>query len=38
MAAVNRESVDHLCGKCDRYAACWEPVAETLWEERKTEK
>jgi len=26
------ESADHLCGKCDHYAACWTPVAEQLWE------
>ena len=32
------ESVEHLCAKCDRYAEDWKPVAEKLWEERKTEK
>ncbi len=26
------ESAEHLCAKCDRYAACWTPVAEELWE------
>lgn len=26
------ESVEHLCAKCDRYAACWTPKAEELWE------
>lgn len=26
------ESAEHLCGKCDKYAACWAPVAENLWE------
>jgi len=25
------ESADHLCAKCDRYAACWTPVSEELW-------
>jgi len=29
------EDAEHLCGKCDHYAACWQPVAETLWEEKK---
>lgn len=32
------ESVEHLCAKCDKYAENWKPVAEKLWEERKTEK
>ena len=26
------ESADHLCSKCDKYAACWKPVAEKMWE------
>jgi len=26
------ESADHLCAKCDHYAACWAPVAEEIWE------
>ncbi len=29
------ESADHLCSKCDSYAACWAPKAEKLWEKRK---
>ena len=32
------ESADHLCGKCDRYAACWAEAANALWEERKEQK
>ena len=28
---MSPESVDHLCAKCDRYAAEWAPVAEDLW-------
>ena len=32
------ESADHLCSKCDTYAACWAPKADELWEERKAEK
>ena len=34
------ESADHLCGKCDHYAACWKEKADQLWseipEERRT--
>lgn len=26
------EDVDHLCGKCDKYAADWKPQADKLWE------
>jgi len=26
------ESAEHLCEKCDKYAACWTPVAAELWE------
>ena len=26
------EAVDDLCGKCERYAAAWQPAAERLWE------
>lgn len=26
------ESVEHLCAKCDGYAACWAETAERLWE------
>ena len=25
------ETVQHLCGKCDRYARDWQPVADRLW-------
>ena len=25
------ESVDHLCDKCETYAANWQPVADELW-------
>lgn len=32
------ETADHLCAKCDRYAACWAPEAQTLWEERQSQK
>ena len=32
------ETADHLCAKCDHYAACWAPEAERLWEERKAQK
>ena len=26
------ESAEHLCAKCDAYAACWAPQSEKLWE------
>ena len=26
------ESVDHLCDKCESYAANWKPTADRLWE------
>ncbi|SMC82999.1 radical SAM protein [Papillibacter cinnamivorans] len=26
------ESAEHLCAKCDAYAACWAAAAEELWE------
>ena len=32
------ESAEHLCSKCDRYAANWAPIADTLWEERSAQK
>ena len=32
------ESADHLCSKCDSYAACWTPKSEELWEVRKAQK
>lgn len=28
---MSPESVEHLCAKCDRYAAQWKPVADELW-------
>ena len=32
------ETAEHLCSKCDAYAACWQPKAEELWDERKAER
>lgn len=32
------ETADHLCSKCDGYAACWAPKAEEIWEARKEQK
>ena len=32
------ESVDHLCAKCDDYAAAWAPVAKEIWAEQKHKK
>ena len=32
------ESVEHLCSKCDRYAAEWKPVADALWKENREKK
>lgn len=29
------ESAEHLCSKCDKYSACWQPVADTLWAENR---
>lgn len=26
------ESAEHLCSKCDSYAAAWAPVSDTLWD------
>lgn len=31
------ETVDHLCAKCDRYAAEWKPAADKLWAENRAE-
>ena len=31
------ETADHLCGKCDAYAACWKTKADDLWKERLQE-
>ena len=32
------ESAEHLCGKCEEYAANWAPEADRLWEKRQEEK
>ncbi|MGN1032199.1 MAG: radical SAM protein [Intestinibacter sp.] len=32
------ESAEHLCAKCDEYAARWKPVAYELWENSKHKK
>ena len=32
------ESADHLCAKCDKYAACWKPKADELWAEIPEER
>ena len=32
------ESADHLCAKCDAYAACWQEKAQQLWEEIPEER
>ena len=32
------ESADHLCDKCEQYAACWKPTAEKLWSETLEKK
>lgn len=32
------ETVEHLCAKCDSYAACWKPKAEEIWEARNAKK
>lgn len=32
------ESADHLCSKCDSYAACWKAEADRLWAESRAEK
>ena len=32
------ESADHLCGKCDHYAACWKEKADQLWSEIPEER
>ena len=35
---VNQEGVEHLCAKCDKFAAEWAPVAQKLWDENKHPK
>ena len=32
------ESADHLCSKCDQYAACWQEKADELWQEIPEER
>lgn len=32
------ETVEHLCSKCDQYAAHWAPEAEKLWETSQAKK
>mgnify|MGYP002529151335 CR=1 FL=1 len=31
------ETVDHLCDKCEKYAACWKPKADELWRQSHPE-
>lgn len=35
---MSPESAEHLCSKCDHYAAHWAPKAQTLWAERQAEQ
>ena len=35
---MSPETVEHLCGKCDQYAAHWAPEAEKLWETSQAKK
>lgn len=35
---MSLESVEHLCSKCDQYAAHWAPEAERLWKKSQTGK
>ncbi len=32
------ESAEHLCAKCDSYAACWQTKADELWQEHEAQK
>lgn len=32
---VMEETAEHLCSKCDKFAAEWKPVAEDLWKNNK---
>ena len=32
------ETAEHLCAKCDGYAACWQGKADKLWAERQEQK
>ncbi len=36
--AESEESVEHLCAKCDDYAAEWAPVADEVWASQKHKK
>ena len=35
---MSPETVEHLCSKCDQYAAHWAPEAEKLWKTSQTKK
>ena len=35
---MSPETVEHLCSKCDQYAAHWAPEAEKLWETSRAKK
>lgn len=35
---LSPEAAEHLCAKCDAYAACWKPEADRLWEENRAAK
>ena len=35
---MSPETVEHLCSKCDQYAAHWAPEAEKLWEMSQAKK
>ena len=32
------ESAEHLCAKCDSYAACWAPAAKKIWDDSQASK
>ncbi len=32
------ETVEHLCGKCAEYAACWQEPAEEIWNSKEHKK
>ena len=32
------ETAEHLCAKCDAYAAAWAPSAEALWKDHGSNK
>lgn len=35
---LSPEAAEHLCAKCDAYAACWKPEADRLWAENRAAK